>query len=557
MAEPTLTFVLEAQDRVTAQLQKVEQSLEKLNNKANATKKGTDDLGKSTVTLNGLYGGLMKTLALVGGTVAVTNFLKDSTEAANEDSKALILLSARLRSVGMNYGENEGKISAYTDKMIKVGIAESVTNDGLGKFVAKTKDMQQAMELSTLAADLAASGQGTYADNVDNLTKILSGRGAMAMKAYNIKMDESATTAEQLAAVQGKVTITAAEMAETTVGKLQVMNTNWGEFKGNLGKVGLFFEGELATYVNNFFEETGITSELWLKKISTAIYATALQLKTAPTIVAQSVGSTIEGASDWWGTTVRGTMDKMSNFLYGGNLKEEPTVNDNLIQLGNTMADTDKKVDEFYQSLDKIFKKIDDPIGGNAKKKVEALSGEFEDLSGASEAAAEKSAAAWEKAAGKMKSDFTSFSNKLLGEVDKQKDAILKLKETMMSAQEKYNAEVERIGSNKDYQGVENSAAKDAALATAQNELDMQIEAYKSQEEAAKKNLLITAIKASDPNLMSKVSKESDTFLYGIGQSAIQQQFTFNFNGDVNDIEKLKQLIIAALDRQASLAKVQ
>ena len=50
--------------------------------------------------------------------------------------------------------------------------------------------------------------------------------------------------------------------------------------------------------------------------------------------------------------------------------------------------------------------------------------------------------------------------------------------------------------------------------------------------------------------------KQQDTFLGGLGLSSAQQQFIFNFNGDVSDIETLKKTIIDMLNREATLRGV-
>lgn len=582
MPDVELSFILDAQERVTAQLQKVEQSLDKLNSGADKTNKETGKLSSVTSGLTSAYDGLGKMLAMVGVTFAATTFFKDSTEAATEDSKALIILQSRLQSIGTSWGESKGKITEYSDKMVKLGIAESETNDGLGKLITKTGDINSAMNLSTMAADLAASGYGTYTENIDNLSKILSGRGSFALRDYGIKMDESATAAEMLSAVQDKVSKSAQSMSEEAIGNINGMGKRWGEFQGQAGKIGLFFENELADCFNYFYDNNK-------ENIQTAIEMTAYELEYTKTATGKLWDYFLVGA---------GTIgQKLSEIIHKATFKW------NDAEYSQSLLDSDKKWEDSIQSLVDKMKGEALPTFDEFKQKFNGLfesdsSGKPQKLTAAeiaaaaakaamgeaakaAEDAAKKAAEAWQKASDKMKSDFSSFSNKVLSEVDKQKDAIAKLRETMMSGQDKYNAEVERISkkeeedttsARKEYKNLENLTAKETveyntklydierekevAMASAQNELDMYISTYKSQEQEAQKQLLMMAVKASDPNLTKQLAKESGTFLYGIGQSSLQQQFTFNFNGDVNDIDRLKQLIIDALNRQSELAKV-
>lgn len=206
-----------------------------INIKISAKDEASKTLAGISQQLSG-FGGAIKTVMGVAGVAigisALVSGFKDVAKAGMEAERQMQLVTANLKSVGMDTAQVNEKIKSFSESMVQLGRDDEETALTLSKFIKVTKDTEKSMQLTKLASDLAASGFGSMEENASNLEKILAGRGSKALLQYNIKIKEGATLQEQLNAVAGKVTRTLGSFADlNTAEKLQVINIKVSNLK--------------------------------------------------------------------------------------------------------------------------------------------------------------------------------------------------------------------------------------------------------------------------------------------------------------------------------------
>lgn len=217
MEKSELQIVVSAKDEASAGLAAIGASTENL----------TKSVFTATAAWNILEEGIKKTV----------DFLKDSVGSYLDAQKKIDLTSATIRSLGGDTEKTMGQLKEFGDQMVKLGL------DGEGAALAAAKlgkaaggDTAMGMQLAKKAADLAASGFGDFESNIDNLTRILAGKGQRALMEYRINLSENATTGEQLNAVFGKITQTSEQFADTIPGQIAVVKRGFDEFKQTIGE---------------------------------------------------------------------------------------------------------------------------------------------------------------------------------------------------------------------------------------------------------------------------------------------------------------------------------
>ena len=217
MANATVKIAVQAQDEASGALNNVSNSLA------------------------GLSGSVFKGVAswdiLKTAMGTAKNFLEDSVKEFLTADTKLNLVKATIESMGKTWQQAGDEVLAFGAKMASMGVDDEQAELSMAKLAKSAGgDLAKGMQLAKLAADLTASGFGTLESNTDNLQKVMSGKGARALMEYKINLESTASTGEQLNAIQKKVTQSTEEYAQTTEGQIAVVKEAYTNLKEAVGE---------------------------------------------------------------------------------------------------------------------------------------------------------------------------------------------------------------------------------------------------------------------------------------------------------------------------------
>ena len=238
MANKKVTLTIEAEDKATPVMKifnksvdNAKNSLDNFSNTTASTKGSNENLTKS------IFMGVAIWDALKGAVRKAVTSIKEDIKMYLEDTLSLDLARANIEATGIAWTDAEEKLRSFGTQMVKWGIDSEDAQLSAAKLTkAVGGDLVKGMSLATLAADLTASGFGNLETNTNTLQNVLAGRAMTALKQYRLNLDSTASTAEILNAIQGKVTQTAAEFAQTIPGKIAAVKQTYIELRGEVGK---------------------------------------------------------------------------------------------------------------------------------------------------------------------------------------------------------------------------------------------------------------------------------------------------------------------------------
>lgn len=165
--------------------------------------------------------------------MAVANTaLQNTIEAMN--GKQLEELNKTLGITGSSFVGMQKAMEDVGKSAVKLGFDDESASVAFAKLFQVTQNVTQAQDDLKLAMDLAAfSGRGLE-ESAGAITKVHAG-ATRILKEFGIELKDNATEADALAALQERVTGSAAAMADTTAGKLQVLSVSWQNLKETVG----------------------------------------------------------------------------------------------------------------------------------------------------------------------------------------------------------------------------------------------------------------------------------------------------------------------------------
>jgi hypothetical protein len=202
------------------------------------------------------------------GLSVATTFVKGSVDAMVEAESQMDLVRGVITSMGKSYDEVIPKIQDFAKSMSDMGRDEEdvyLATVKLAKLVGG--DLTQGMKLAKLASDLTASGYGDLSSNVDNLSKVIIGKGNRALLEYRINVSKNATVTEQMDAITKKVTRTTEQWAQTTQGKIATASEAWKNFQENVGQIFGPFLGTALSNWNTFLSTTDKNTMTWSQRM--------------------------------------------------------------------------------------------------------------------------------------------------------------------------------------------------------------------------------------------------------------------------------------------------
>ena len=497
---------LEAQDNTGQAFGQLGNKIKELEKRAKTLSFGLKDLA------TGIIGAFTITAAL--------NFMNQAGEAALEDAAATRELTSQVESLGIAYESVSPRIESFIDSMRDLGREDTETTKAIREMLVRTGDINDAMALTKLASDLAASGVGTYTGNMDLLGKVLIGKGVRALTEYGIAISKDATITEQLTAIQKRATISTEEWANTTEGELARMDANWKKFQESGGKITTWIKGSFA---ESFLNVGRMIGDFFGKK-------TTEEVKTGLEEI-EKAGNNAQNKIEELGDEAEKYAEKIGNAFKDISKSVVSAVEDQEKAIYDLRAEM-KKLDE---SLDASLKKSNDKyrkdvigLARNAQERIAEIDKEIEDENT------------------KQSQGFRTRIEELEKEKAKEQAIIAKA-----------GGQVSDINSEIAKDEFDTLAEKhEKELKEMKDQAEKKRLELQAEELERKKFLLETQVKVGQPGFFEKATKEGMSFLGEIGAGATQQFLTFNFNevvaGD-EGIEKIKKMIIDALDRTATL----
>lgn len=222
----TLTWLLN--DEVSGKAAKVKSSLGDVETKAKSS-------GGILGGLGGAIGGLVSPLGLATlGVGALTGFLAGATKAAIDEQKGIAKLDAALTANVAGWDGNTGAIEAAITQRENLSFSDDELRASMSTLVTSTGDVNEALDLQTLAMDLART-KGVDLETASVAIAKASQGSTKELKAMGIELTEGATASENLAKIQKATAGQAEAYAGTMSGKWETFNNKLGDVVENIG----------------------------------------------------------------------------------------------------------------------------------------------------------------------------------------------------------------------------------------------------------------------------------------------------------------------------------
>lgn len=340
-----VNLTIKAKDEASSAIAKLTTAVDSLNKTmlagAKASEAVTESQKKTAASHDNMAASVFKGVAawdlLKKSIGAAKDFLEDSTKAYLDAQQKIDLTRAVVESMGQSFDAVKPKLDAFGASMVRMGTDDEDANLAAAKLAkAVGGDLTKGMELAKLAADLTSSGYNDFAGNVDNLSKVLSGKGERALMDYRINLDAAATTADQLNAIQAKVTQTTEQYADTIPGKLKVLQGAFDNLKEEIG----------GAFVASLNSATGGTDDLngVLDNMAAAAHVAAIGVFEATSFVIALYKS-------------MDVLGKGINIAITGFIALKKVVSGDL---DGAMAEATSAIDEYKKSADSFNKTLTD-----------------------------------------------------------------------------------------------------------------------------------------------------------------------------------------------------
>jgi hypothetical protein len=303
--------------------------------------------------------------------------LKEGVDEARQDLAKLNQTRAILEAQGKAWKDVGDEVTAFGKKMLQFGIDDETAELQVARFSQRLGgDLKKSFETAKLAADLSASGFGTFAEVSEDLERILSGKGAKALVKYGVALKANATIGEQLQSVTKRVTISAEDMANSTEGQFAKMTQAQEELKSAMGKGVLIAFSDLIKKVGGATGEFMANEEMMKTVTKTVYQLTNALLATAAAAVASVQGLTAIPKAFNLG---KGKLDVFS--AQAARAIAEAAGNwDKVAQMDKKIADLNKQNAGNVQSLDNIAKSTTDTFKFMSDSLSQAAGNGFDDL---------------------------------------------------------------------------------------------------------------------------------------------------------------------------------
>lgn len=157
-------------------------------------------------------------LAALGGIAAIGFGLKKSVDAAKEAEVSQKRMEAQLKALGLSYEKQAGHIDTVIQKQSRLAaLDDEEVQDAFTGLVRTTKDVNKALELNALAADLARGKNIDLQTASTIVGKVFSGNVG-ALGRYGIAIEKGTSATEALGILQERFAGQAKAFGESAAG---------------------------------------------------------------------------------------------------------------------------------------------------------------------------------------------------------------------------------------------------------------------------------------------------------------------------------------------------
>lgn len=240
MADRDLKIVISAVNNAQTALKQAEAELQDVSSAMKTVQKSSESQTASVFKGVAVYD-LFRTSVR-----QATAFLKDSIQESMNASRIMAQVETNVRNAGFSYDELAPKIKLASENALKLGFDDETAAQSLSKLLLVTKDFGQAQALTNLAMDLARNKNIDLETATRQVTLATQGN-VKELKLLGIQLDENASTAENLKAMQDQLKDSAVDFANTSAGQLAILNEEWANVKQSIGD-------ELMPVMMDFFK---------------------------------------------------------------------------------------------------------------------------------------------------------------------------------------------------------------------------------------------------------------------------------------------------------------
>jgi len=165
---------------------------------------------------------------------AVGDFIGDSIRQSAEASRIMAQVEQNVTNAGFSYEQLKPKINAVAESSIKLGFGGEQASESFSRLLIITKDYDQAVSLLNLSQDISRSKNIDLASATKLVSLVTQGQ-TRALKEYGIELDETASASDNLRKLQDVTANSAVKFADTTAGKLAILQVRWGDIKRTVG----------------------------------------------------------------------------------------------------------------------------------------------------------------------------------------------------------------------------------------------------------------------------------------------------------------------------------
>lgn len=166
----------------------------------------------------------------------LTDALGQAQQAYKDDQVSQQMMRTALQNNVPAWNGSTKAIEDYAAAQMELGFTDDEVRQSISQLIGITHDEAKAMELNSLAQDLARSKGIDLATATDLVTKAAQGNGR-ALKAMGVDIGNATDAAGMLDAIQQNVQGSAEAWAETSEGQTAVAQARQGEAWEKIGKV--------------------------------------------------------------------------------------------------------------------------------------------------------------------------------------------------------------------------------------------------------------------------------------------------------------------------------
>ena len=523
---------------------------------------GLKEVEHSSTSLTGALTGLGAIgIALFAGH-ELLDFFSKAGELAHEDELQTTALNLQLSRLGQTLVQTNPQLQQFLEYMLKNGQTNGETEQSLNKLIRATNNVGEAITLSKLASDAAASGVTDLMGATDALAGLFNGRARQAAAAFGLNMKENVTAGEALTAIMAQVGGAVEKVQNTNAQQTKIMEGQWEELMGKIGGVVTYIKGTVATAVNNVIDES------WHDKLIDMV-----KYIGGPIGLTGALDSLKDHAGEAKAALDAVTEQKKLEDPSGmkqilADLKASQDRIDAANKEQTAKDDAAKAEKEYAKNLVDSFKSVSKSIVSavnDQENAIDNLRKSEKDLQTQLDQDVDKSNE-------KYKEDVTNLARTAKQKAD---DLQKQIDQENSTKSEGYRTRIQQLQADmaKEQAIIDKAGGvvTDIQAKAAEDDFDVLTDSHTKdlkeiQDTAAKKKKLAddeiaartTQIKTLDSLVDSKgfykqASTQGVTFAGTIGAGSIQNVINFTFNGDVSDIDTLKAQVIASLNRTANL----